>query len=139
MPSAAGTDPASRLAGGELLDLLRQLEIELHSFGTDIDPARLEVLLHRDFEEIGRSGRRYAKADVLRELAERRGASRGLSGSFELTELADGLALLTYQTAQVDEEGKLFQCTLRSSLWMAMPVGWQLRFHQGTAVGTFDG
>ena len=53
----------------ELLQTLRQMEEELHRAVTQRDPAPLEALLHPDFEEFGRSGKRYDKAEILRGLS----------------------------------------------------------------------
>jgi len=41
----------------DLLELLRGLEVELHHPGTRCSRARLDELLHPDFDEVGRSGR----------------------------------------------------------------------------------
>lgn len=52
----------------ELTHTLRALEEELHRTELRRDSSRLRALLHADFEEIGRSGRRYTRDDMLREL-----------------------------------------------------------------------
>jgi hypothetical protein len=54
-----------------LLAELQALEVELHHPGVACDFARLEELLHTDFHEVGRSGRRYDRATVLHFLSER--------------------------------------------------------------------
>src|SRR3954453_16811424 len=46
--------------------------------------------------------------------------------------LADGIALLTYATANEDVDGNRSRHTLRSSVWVRTASGWQIRFHQGT-------
>ena len=51
----------------ELVELLRRLEEELHRPETRRDVDRMQMLLHPQFEEIGRSGRRYSREDTLRE------------------------------------------------------------------------
>jgi hypothetical protein len=51
---------------------------------------------------------------------------------FELAELADGVVLLTYLSAHVDTDGKLYRHSLRSSIWVWTETDWQMRFHQGT-------
>jgi hypothetical protein len=51
---------------------------------------------------------------------------------FELTELNEEVALLTYRSAHVDSVGNLYRHTLRSSVWVKTASGWKMRFHQGT-------
>jgi hypothetical protein len=48
-----------------LREELRTLEIELHHPGTRCSRGRLERLLHPDFHEVGRSGRRYGRETVI--------------------------------------------------------------------------
>jgi hypothetical protein len=93
-------------------------------------------LLHPAFEEIGRSGRRYDRAAVLRAVASAGGIVNIRADDFALAEIADGVALLTYRSAHVDSIGRIRRRTLRSSLWVRTAAGWQLRFHQGTAIDT---
>jgi hypothetical protein len=104
-----------------LLDELRNLEMEL----TLRNRKRMEVLLHPDFVEFGRSGTRYTRADILRKFADTALPSIHYR-NFDLTILSDGVALLTYLSADEKRE------TLRSSLWVRTKLGWQIRFHQGT-------
>jgi hypothetical protein len=56
--------------GDMLLEELRTLETELHKDETRRNRKRMETLLHPDFVEFGRSGRRYTRADVLKEFAQ---------------------------------------------------------------------
>ena len=115
-----------------LLARLQQLEQELHQPATRRDRARMSELLHPAFVEFGRSGRRYDRADVMDEFSSRGEPGRIHADDFSMSELADGVALLTYTSSHVDANGAHYRYTLRSSLWVRMQVGWQLRFHQGT-------
>jgi hypothetical protein len=115
-----------------LLEELRTLETELHRDETRRNRKRMETLLHPDFIEFGRSGRRYTRADVLEEF----GAGSVLpdihSRDFDLVVLGEGVALLTYLSAHMNVSGNPHRHTLRSSVWVRTAVGWQIRFHQGT-------
>ena len=113
---------------------LRSLEEELLQSSTRRNPSRLSELLHKDFEEFGRSGKRYSRDNILSEFAESKEAYEVPARDFDVRLLADGVALLTYVTAHKDESGALSQLTLRSSLWILSGEIWQLRFHQGTPV-----
>jgi hypothetical protein len=55
------------------------------------------------------------------------------SGAFALSELAPGVALLTYRSAFADPEHGLSYHALRASVWVNTAGPWQMRYHQGTA------
>lgn len=115
----------------ELIHQLRRLEEELHLPETRRNVTRLRMLLHPDFEEFGRSGRRYSRDEVLLELPDgNHDVIR--ADEFQVSLIADGVALLTYRSAHVDARGVRSCVTLRSSLWIETATSWQMRFHQGT-------
>ena len=127
------------MTDGGLLHMLQELETELHLEGTRRDASRMAILLHPDFEEFGRSGRRYSRAEVLSEFAS--GSSElpaVVSHGFALAKFSEQLALLTYVSAHLDLSGHPYRHALRSSLWVLTPAGWQLRFHQGTPTDGFS-
>lgn len=110
---------------------LQQLEVALHHPGLPGDAARLEALLHPDFHEVGRSGRPYDRATVVRYLSQVVAPPGVHSSDFRLERLAPDLALLSYRSAQ-QAEGSAVLHTLRMSLWQRGQDAWQLRYHQGT-------
>jgi hypothetical protein len=114
------------------LAFLQALEVEIHHPGTRSSRTRLEQLLHPDFHEVGRSGRQYDRATVIRYLAEQQSPPPTESGEFSVSQLAPGVALLAYRSAQRQEDGTLANHTLRMSVWVHGSAGWQLRYHQGT-------
>ncbi|WP_346286842.1 nuclear transport factor 2 family protein [Zoogloea sp.] len=115
-----------------LLALIQALEIELHHSGVRCDAARLGHVLHEDFHEIGRSGSRYDRATVMGFLAGLKEAPPAVSDDFVLQELAPGVVLLNYRSADVQPGGALSRHTLRSSIWVREGDRWQIRYHQGT-------
>ena len=117
----------------DLLDRLRALEIELHRLETRKNRDRLEQLLHPDFVEVARSGRRYSHREVLAEFSESDATLEPVHAEqFELVELDRGISLLTYLSAHEAKTGALSSYTLRSSVWVETEAGWRMRFHQGT-------
>ena len=120
-----------------LLEQLRRLEVALHQPGIRSDPVRLDVLLNESFMEVGRSGQRFTKSDILRQLPSDKLAEIIWSQDFAVAEIADGVALLTYKSGHIDEKGNVSRHTLRSSIWLRTAHGWQMRFHQGTATEPF--
>jgi hypothetical protein len=115
-----------------LLSELQSLEVELHHPGVRCSRERLQQLLHPEFHEVGRSGRAYDRDTIVSHLASQQAHPVVASDSFAVSELAPGVALLTYRSAHVQAESSLVNHTLRSSIWLKTPAGWQLRYHQGT-------
>src|SRR5687768_7941182 len=103
----AGAGRLSARPMSSLLAQLQALEVELHHPGVACDRARLEELLHGDFHEVGRSGRRYDRATVLRFLSERAVPPEVVSDAFAVMQPVPGVAMLTYRSAHRRPEGGL--------------------------------
>ncbi|WP_295548945.1 nuclear transport factor 2 family protein [uncultured Pseudacidovorax sp.] len=117
---------------------LQQLEVELHHPGRPCDVERLEALLHPDFHEVGRSGRAYDRATVVRYLSQVSTPPQVDSSQFRVERLTPDVALLSYCSVQRPADGSADLRTLRSSLWTRGLSGWQLRHHQGTPAASQD-
>jgi hypothetical protein len=115
-----------------LLRELQTLEVELHRTSTRSDIARLDALLHDNFQEFGRSGNTYRKADVVARLPTETQHPQIVADRFEVRILAEGIALLTYRSVTKFPDGTFDRFTLRSSIWQHSARGWQMSFHQGT-------
>ena len=115
-----------------LQEELRKLETELHRAETRRNAARLSELLHPEFSEFGRSGRRYSREEILAEFSTGKASPQIVSTDFSVAQIGEGLALVTYTSAHKSESGRLHRKSLRSSLWVRSDAGWQMRFHQGT-------
>lgn len=116
-----------------LVQALLRLERTLWRSSTRFDRDWMERVLHPDFHEFGRSGRRWSRTEILDLPAVEIGVAwppQHLSARL----VAPDVALLTYVVA--DGTGS---ASNRSSLWLrdatvvgADPAsGWRLRFHQG--------
>ena len=116
-----------------LLQELQTLEVELHHPGVRCSRERLEQLLHPEFHEVGRSGRSYTRETIVNFLAAQESQPVVASEEFSVAVLGPGVALLTYRSAHVEQGARLVNHTLRSSIWLKVSTGWQLRYHQGTA------
>ena len=121
-----------------LLSQLQALEVELHQPVVRGDAARLDVLLHEEFHEFGRSGAAYAKDDILARLPAAAQHARVVADNFLVRRLAADVALLTYRSAHALPDGTLHRHTLRSSIWQRSDVGWQMSFHQGTPTEPYE-
>jgi len=116
-----------------LLAALSALERELQRPATRADRGRLDALLHDEFAEVGRSGARYSKADVLDRLPQEAAAVDLRADGFALRRLGPDAALLTWRSAQALPDGALERHALRASVWLRTGQGWRLLHHQGTA------
>ena len=96
------------------------LELSLLDPGVRRSPERVERLLHADFREFGAAGGAWSREAIVAALAADPG--RGWTATdVEAREVSDGVVLVTYRAAS----------SLRSSLWVRGPDGWQVLFHQG--------
>jgi hypothetical protein len=128
MAPTLATDPALH---GVLKELISREPIfhhpELGTTRTDF-----ENTTTADFWEVGASGRRYSREDVLTELERRQQAQTTdvwEAAGFHCRELAKDVYLLTYTLLQYNE-----RLTRRSTIWQRTPQGWKIVFHQGTIV-----
>ncbi|MGE8492211.1 DUF4440 domain-containing protein [Comamonas sp.] len=115
-----------------LTQQLSQQEALLHRPEIRNQPGRVSQLLHPAFEETGRSGQRYTREQVLEALRNEADTAEIEADGYAATELAPGVALLTYRSTQRDAQGLRSKHTLRSSIWLLTDGHWQLRYHQGT-------
>ncbi|MGG5173802.1 RNase H family protein [Pseudarthrobacter sp. J1763] len=110
-------------------DIVVAQERELLDPAVRADIGRTGLLLHKDFEEIGASGRLWSRDAMITSLeAEAPGQM-----SFELLSaelLNPTTVLVTYRT-QSRDQGRAV-AALRSSIWLQVAGQWRLRFHQGT-------
>jgi hypothetical protein len=102
----------------KLLATLTALESELHHPGTRCSRERIEALLHPDFHEVGRSGRRYDRETVIRFLAEQGGQPEVVATEHAVSVMGEGAALITYRSARRQPDGSFALRALRSSVWL---------------------
>ena len=107
------------------LERVIEAELELMTPGVRASRERLELLLDDDFVEIGASGRRWLRDEIVVDLLS------GTAPDVTVTEMAarrvaDRIALVTYVTVAADRR------VLRSSWWRQTGDHWRCFFHQGT-------
>lgn len=117
------------------MQTLEDLEREIHGLLTRSCRARLRALLHPEFREIGYSGREYTGDAILENLSDDRPPVIHATG-FRHTWLGPDRVLLTYESAQVEPDGRRHRPARRSSIWCRHGGRWRLLFHQGTPVRT---
>lgn len=111
---------------------LSERERQLHCPETRNQHSVVDELLHEQFFEIGRSGRRYDRAQVVDALINDAPGDEIHAEDFAVTVLSEGCALLTYRSFTFDAQGEIARPTLRASIWIITGEAWQMQFHQGT-------
>ena len=115
----------------DVLDDLRQLEPIFHRPESGAGAADGERITEPGFWEIGASGQRYSRDDVLEVLRQRvaHPSHEPLAADdFACHPLAPGLYLLSYRLRQGE------RVTRRTTLWRRTVEGWKAVYHQGTPV-----
>lgn len=75
---------------------IQAAEVELLSSECRRDSQRVRELLHPDFVEIGRSGRRWTRDEIIATLATEGDRDAPATDEWRFIELAPGLDLVTY-------------------------------------------
>jgi hypothetical protein len=117
--------------GNQELKDLELLEEGLWRAEVRFDLKRMGEILAPDFFEFGRSGRAYRREDTLGMPAQPINAKLPLR-DFKARLLDTHVAQVTYVSA-VTYDG-VEELARRSSIWSRTEHGWQLKFHQGTAI-----
>ena len=125
----------TRRADSGLGDVLKELmgrEPIFHRPEWGSTRTEFERMTEAEFWEVGASGRRYSREEILDELERRMAAPYEdiwETSDFRCQKLADAVYLLTYTLLQ-DKE----RLTRRSTIWKRTDEGWRVVFHQGTIV-----
>ena len=108
---------------------VEMLEQNLWNTETRFDPSLMDAIFAPDFEEFGRSGRRYQRDDLIFSESQAHPIDATLH-RMQNRALSDSLCLLTY-VSEFHTDGST-EWANRSSILCNACGKWQLRFHQGT-------
>lgn len=117
---------------GDRFDAVKAAELALLDGEVRRDPDRVRELLHPDFVEIGRSGRRWTKYATIAALQEEMSRTEPETYEWLFNEVSPSLILVTYRITGGAGTSR------HASLWDvsgAIPV---MRYHQGTVVRAAD-
>lgn len=113
-------------SGSGDIGTVARLEQRMWANGYRDSPEWFDRHLHRDFVEIGASGRQWSRSEMLAEPIGEIECEVPLP-DLEIDMLSDDKALVTYRSVQPDRVAH------RTSVWLrAADGGWSLRHHQGT-------
>ena len=105
-----------------VFDLNKQCELELSDPSIRKNRKRLNQLLANDFEEVGKSGRKYSKAEIIEELVNEDNISFSIQ-DFSFVLLFEDCVLVKYQTTLNN------QSAYRCSIWKKYEDQWQIHYH----------
>ena len=113
---------------------IRTAELELLASSTRADAARLRRLLHPEFLEIGRSGQRWTREDIIAALGAEDQRPTPETDEWEFSQLAPHLFLVTYRIRSGTPLDSGTPRSRHASVWDTSTGQPRLRFHQGTPV-----
>ena len=116
-----------KLGSSMEFDTIRNLELELNDLATRKNKQRLEVLIADEFEEVGKSGKRFSKSDIINELVNEESVAFS-AHDFSFVVLAKDCVLVKYLTT-INQ-----QSAYRCSIWKKSQNNWQIQYHQGTPI-----
>jgi hypothetical protein len=117
-----------QLSAEDIAELSR-LEEAMWIAATRYDAAFQQERFAPDFFEIGRSGRVYAREQIILTGGEEIKAQLPLDGL--KIRLLDGATVQVTYNSHVEHDGVVDHAR-RSSIWTRTAKGWVMRFHQGT-------
>ena len=100
---------------------------------TDLN--KLSELLDEAFTEIGASGARYTKQDVLNALPNEVPCTRTID-QFQAHQLAPDIFLTSYIIRKQTHDAQPPTLTRRSTIWIRDQGMMRMRFHQGTPINS---
>jgi ribonuclease HI len=115
-------------------ETLLALELALARRDEAAIPGGYEAVLDKDFAEIGASGRRWAREEILELLASEPFTDAVAIEAFGTYELGPGVVLAVYETVGIDQSDGQKVRRRRSSIWIRDGDRFRIRFHQGTPV-----
>ncbi|WP_162274449.1 DUF4440 domain-containing protein [Tessaracoccus flavus] len=107
---------------------LQALEESLLTTAVRADRERLLALLHEEFVEVGRSGRRWTRAEIVESLADEAERETPPTDEWSFNTLSPTLTLLTYRISGQEFDSR------HSSVWDTAGDVPRMRFHQGTPI-----
>ena len=108
-------------------DVVR-LEKELLTSPTRANAARLELLFHPEFTEVGRSGRLWSRKQIIAGLLSEDEWPKVATEDWNVQEVSHQVVMVTYQARQG------LRVSRHVSIWIRGKAGLQLRYHQATIV-----
>ena len=115
-------------------NLFEQLENDLLHTDFSDHPELLQGMLGDDFFEIAPDGTRHERNDVIAWLLNKDNAMTWCLSEFKTTLLENSCVLVNYHGKRTHPENPDSRGATHSSIWKNTDSGWQMIFHQSTAI-----
>ena len=117
----------------DIIHALRARETALWQEATRFDDAWMDDILAPEFTELGRSGRRYARAEMFLQNTNPDPIRARLPlPDFRVRAIGPDTMLVTYTSDVTYPTGR--ERANRASVWTRASGRWQITFHQGTPI-----
>ena len=113
---------------------IRTAELELLAPSTRSNATRLRQLLHPEFLEIGRSGQRWTREDMIESFSAGDRQPAPETDEWDFTALTAHLVLVTYRIRVRATPNSRYRHSRHTAVWDTSSGQPRLRFHQGTPV-----
>ena len=113
---------------GDRFRIVKDAELALLANDTRQDLDAVDRMLHRDFVEIGRSGRLWRRAETLSALRSEDARESPVVDEWRLEEISADFILVTYRLRTSAGQSR------HSSIWDLAAGPPLIRFHQGTVI-----
>ena len=118
-----------------ITDKIKRLELKLLHSDIKVLPSLLEVLLAKEFEEIGSNGAVSRRQEVVDWLLNKSPEDRWAITDFRVKELSTDLVLAIYHAEKIaGQKNIVSKGSVRSSIWRRNTQGWQMVFHQASKI-----
>ena len=108
--------------------LVQKAELELLAPALRQNSVQVRDVLHPNFVEIGRSGKRWTRELIIADLLNEVDRDAPVTAEWDFVALSDDLTLVTYLIRGTEHDSR------HSSLWDTSSGQPIIRFHQGTIV-----
>lgn len=117
-----------------IANIIKELELSLLKPEVRSSKDSLDKLLADDFVEIGTSGKKYTKSDILERLPNTLEKVEYTAIDFSVEMPSKDVAITTFKTERTTD-GNDKVISQRNSHWRKTDSGWQMFFHEATPIG----
>ncbi len=116
----------------QLANQIQKLEEKLLHENMQENPLLLDTLLAKTFFEIGYSGEKSSRQEVVDWLLNKPTTDRWLLSNFCVDKLSHDIVLAVYQAQKINDGVQISKASTRSSIWKRHGRQWKMMFHQAS-------
>ncbi len=117
----------------DIANTIKNLEFSLLKPEVRSSREALDKLIAYDFVELGTSGNKYTKVDILERLPSNLDKVEYIVKDFVVEIQSENLAIAKYKTERIINDGTVV-VSKRNSHWRKNDSGWQMFLHEATKI-----